>query len=597
MDFVTISKLLSGIFYAIPDYQRDYEWTNAQNSTLIEDVFTVMDGAEKDNHFFGAIVTIPYEQPNGTNTSITFKEFDIAESQIKHIVDGQQRLTSFSILMVVLKDLLSADPTINTTFKENYTHILKSLLTGQSFDKDGNPAPIIVLNGNTGNYFNSDLLKIRQDSCNKALKGVKRIKAAYALFLDEINKKRDEAIKDHKFANNGEFYKKLIDTIKDKITFVEIACNESSNAFQVFDSLNGKGLDLTAADRIKNIFMSWAPAGKGVQKWDALVSEVGEDYLSNFFISLFFYSDLKRISKNKLPEVFRKTYQEQAKDDFNAFFTNLKNDGALYGSLRKSKTDNSAINEYLMDFNSLGLDQVYVLIYAVAKKNGTDSISTDEYSQFVSSLQSLIVRMQVCDKSMNKLDSIFSKCIEEMKNTNTSISDITQILHNNMKALANDSQFLESFISFAPSENKIGEFYLRHIENYMRNKKGNRNKVERGLTVEHIIPQTLDDLSDWYGANVSIPEEIANDFKDSVVENIGNKMLLFGDDNSAANNNNYAIKLAVYKNGNRGADGKNPVATFQMAKELVAKFKQVFNHDEVKKRAKSLAKIAVEIWK
>ena len=81
---------------------------------------------------------------------------------------------------------------------------------------------------------------------------------------------------------------------------------------------------------------------------------------------------------------------------------------------------------------------------------------------------------------------------------------------------------------------------------------GNRSKVDdNGITVEHIIPQTLDDLSDWYG-NTPIPDVIRESFQESVVESIGNKALLYGDDNSSASNDSYTRNLGVYRKGKRG---------------------------------------------
>lgn len=75
MDFFKIEKLFSQDFYAVPDYQRDYEWTNAQNSTLIDDIFYLMKDSSINNHFLGAIVTIPYDGTNAINKSIDFDEY------------------------------------------------------------------------------------------------------------------------------------------------------------------------------------------------------------------------------------------------------------------------------------------------------------------------------------------------------------------------------------------------------------------------------------------------------------------------------------------------------------------------------------------
>lgn len=106
----------------------------------------------------------------------------------------------------------------------------------------------------------------------------------------------------------------------------------------------------------------------------------------------------------------------------------------------------------------------------------------------------------------------------------------------------------------------------------------------------------MDDLTEWYGKS-SIPDEIEADFKDSVVERIGNKALLYGDDNSSASNNDYVSKINVYKNGKRGQSQGTPVGTFCLINELLTKYPNKFNHDEVNDRAKFLASYAVEIWK
>lgn len=53
MEFLNLSKLLSGNYYAVPDYQRDYEWGTTQNSTLIEDVFSIIEDKDENDHFVG----------------------------------------------------------------------------------------------------------------------------------------------------------------------------------------------------------------------------------------------------------------------------------------------------------------------------------------------------------------------------------------------------------------------------------------------------------------------------------------------------------------------------------------------------------------
>ena len=267
----------------------------------------------------------------------------------------------------------------------------------------------------------------------------------------------------------------------------------------------------------------------------------------------------------------------------------------LYGSLRKANTLNYTVNNIITDFRALNMDQVYVILFAVAKHYGDTAFNSNEYQEFAKILQMLIVRMQVCEKSMNKLDSLFANCIDAMKTKAAPISLIIQKLKDEMKSTVDDAQFESAFAKFSPNDNKVAEFYLRHIENQIRKEKGNRSPVERGLTVEHIIPQSLYDLKDWYGTT-AIPEDIVEDFKQNVVENIGNKALLYGDDNSAAGNNDYAAKLNIYNNGKCGQNMGTPINSFELIQDLVNNNSTTFIHVDVAARAQRLAKYALKIW-
>lgn len=595
MEFIGIDSIFVGGYYAIPDYQRDYEWTDAQNDTLIDDIFIAMEDDSEVSHFFGALVTIPYEKSSGYNKVIQFKDYRIKESSVKHIVDGQQRLTSISILLSAINDIIQKDETISKQYKKVVGDQIENYITGIHVKDYVHKAPRLILNGNTGKCYNCEILHVSKEKYKKIYKGAKRVLNAYKTFTEAIIKQRDEVVGEKRYSNNEKFYQKLVDTIQDKVVFVEIKCDESSDAFQVFDSLNGKGLDLTAADRIKNIFMSWSKDSKGIQKWDALVDDIGDDYLVNFFIAVFFYSYKKRIPKNKLPDKFKENFKDTAQDDWSGFFNGLKEDGILYGKLRNHKTSSKKLNELLKDFEALRFDQIYVILFAVAKHHGTEVLKEKDYYDFAQTLLTFVVRMQVCEKSMNKLDTIFGQLIDKMRNDYASIKVITKTLYDEMKKMTDDEHFEIQFANFNPADNRVAEYYLRQIENYLRRLSGERTGIPRSLTVEHVIPQ-LYDIDTWYGEN-EIPEEIKHDFKELVVENIGNKLLLYGDDNSSASNDTYDLKKKVYKNGKRGQDEGTPIDTFKLVEELINDYPNDFLDNHVKERAKRMAEYAIEIWK
>lgn len=241
------------------------------------------------------------------------------------------------------------------------------------------------------------------------------------------------------------------------------------------------------------------------------------------------------------------------------------------------------------------MDQVFVLLYAVVfQYQDKNILQSEEFVNMMNALTSLVVRMQICDMSMNTLDRIFAKCILILKDPLKTVDDVTNLLLSK-KIEISDSFFEEKFSIFSTTDNKLSEFYLRHIEKYLQRKQSRRVDIPRNLTVEHIIPQTLDSLSDWYGS-IEVPAEIETDFNMDYVQSIGNKALLYGDDNTAAGNNSYAYKLDVYKNGKRGQNDGTPVETFALISELTKDYPNSFIHSDVLSRAKKLAEYAKEIW-
>ena len=174
MEFLKLPKLFAATLYAIPDYQRDYEWTNIQNTTLLDDVFALFNPDEK-NHFFGTIVTIPYEKDSGSNKSIDFEKYGITDfSSVKHVVDGQQRLTSFSLLAKAIVDMAKEIFEGDTDYYVGLVRKLDQMYSSQIYTTETNKAsPVLILNGNTGRYYNNNVLGLTEQTCDKKLKGAK----------------------------------------------------------------------------------------------------------------------------------------------------------------------------------------------------------------------------------------------------------------------------------------------------------------------------------------------------------------------------------------------------------------------------------------
>lgn len=597
MDFSTIKTIFANTYYAVPDYQRDYEWKKEENDTLKEDLFMVTENPEEERtHFIGALVTIPYDKSCAINQSIKIADFSIDEAKVRHIVDGQQRLTSLVIFIVALNKFIhNSDNNMDTRTINTADACFDRLLTGDDFDKNYTRAPRLILNGNTGAFFNSFILDMDQ-ACSKKARGARRIKEAYELYCGSFYEKMQELRKDGKSNQDiNKFFENLVKTVCDKIRFVEIKCDASTDAFQVFDSLNGKGLDLTAADRIKNIVMSWSN-GQGANSWDSILKAIQNDaYLTSFFLAKLFYEIGKRVPKNKLPERFKEKYKDIAINNFNTFLKTISDEATLYREIRDNSTNSKEINRLLRDIQRLGVEQIYVIIFAVALTYKDTGIKQQVFVDFLKTLTKLIVKMQICERSMNRLDTTFSSCIALMKE-GKSIQDITSRLLSESKIITNDV-FQNNFKNFNTSDSSVAIFYLKSIEEHLRKKAGDRTPVgEDNLTIEHIIPQSIkDNIIDWYGTE-PIPDDVLENIKETVTERLGNKLLIYNDDNSSAGNNNYTEKIKVYKNGKNGQNNGTPFDTFILVKDLLKEYPTKFNHQQVNERSQKLSQLALEIW-
>lgn len=588
--------------FAIPDYQRDYAWTNQQVSTLFDDIATLVRNNSNDSYFLGAIVTIPYDEKSATTSSVKLADYDISEDMVKHLVDGQQRLTTLSLLAKALENSIQNDIEEQPR-RESLIFRLQSCLVGGGFHfESSEAAPRIILNGNTGNYYNKEILGIRQDVSTKGqFQGPKRIKSAFNYFEKNIIDLKNNCIKDGVYTNQIRFYTKFVSIVTDRLEFVEISCNSSANAFQVFDSLNGKGLDLTAADRIKNLFLSWANNPTSSEKWNGISGEVGESNLVKFFNCLMFYNTGSRVSKRQLPEEFTNYYKVQALENFDSFYAKIKNAADIYKSLIQKSSGNKDLDHfYLADLSILNQDQIYVPLMAAQIRYGTDVINKPEYIKFVEALINFVVRISIAQISTNIYDRLFSECIKLMKR-GESLSSVTNLIRQTMYKYVKDSQFKDSFALFSTKNDAVARYYLVKIENYLRRNSGNMNMLptyqvsSNPLTVEHIIPQSLDDLSLWCDGE-EIPEEIKDDFTNQIINSLGNMAILQMDDNSSANNKAYKDKLNVYYNGSIN-NASCPVNTYCLIKDVVDNYKTHFSYKDVLDRASRLAEYAVKIWR
>ncbi len=233
---LTIKELFGNAdaFYKIPQYQRPYKWEDEQVDKLWEDLHDAWED-EEQNYFLGSIITA---KPRG-----------VEKSAYLDVVDGQQRLTTLMILFCVVRDLY---PAINHSLVENDPLVV---------DKD-TIMTSIALHGKTQRLKLVTHAQHHSDFEQQILKGNTLI--LKKPFKYEI--KTDEEPQ-YKFRNTAAIFHRHLKALGEEkagtfvtylfnqVKLIRIDCQDREFAIRLFQVLNDRGMDLTAADLVKSFLI------------------------------------------------------------------------------------------------------------------------------------------------------------------------------------------------------------------------------------------------------------------------------------------------------------------------------------------------------
>ncbi len=242
--------------FRIPSYQRPYAWTTEQASELLDDIATACgssgDVADASPYFLGSIVLIKDPQKSEAD-----------------VVDGQQRLTTLTILISVLRDL--ADARIATA-THNYVC--------QTGDPIRGTSDVFRL---TPRERDADFFRtvIQNEGATAQLPDVRQFKDARARMVENASFLR-ERLK----ALSDEERRRLTMYIAQRCYLVIVAASDQDSAFRIFSVMNSRGLDLSPADVLKAEIIGALPADQQeiyTQKWEDMEDELGRARFAELF--------------------------------------------------------------------------------------------------------------------------------------------------------------------------------------------------------------------------------------------------------------------------------------------------------------------------
>jgi uncharacterized protein with ParB-like and HNH nuclease domain/predicted transport protein len=533
--------------FSIPIYQRLYSWTEKECERLWDDIMNV--GSNNvPSHFIGSIMYIKDSSP-------------ISKPEPLLVIDGQQRLTTVSLLLEALARKIGDNEIEGFSAKKiRHYYLINPLETGDRKYK-------LLLSQNDRNTYISI---IEQKEYPKDFSV--RVKDIFEYFTNKIDKLSENDIQNLCLGLS-------------KLFIVDISLNrDQDNPQLIFESMNSTGKDLSQADLIRN-FMLMRLDGE-TQKhlyeyyWRPMELEFGQEAYSSYFDSFMrHYLTMKTGNIPKIDEVYEefKNYFYNSQRDNEEELKKLKKYAAYFCAMALDKEEDRELKEAFSDLRELKVDVSYPLLLELYNDYKIGILSKNDFIEIIKLIESYVFRRAVCGiptNSLNKTFASFGKSIKKEK-----YLESVKAHFNNMtsyRRFPNDEEFVTE-LKFRDLYNfRSRSYWLRRLENHDRKERVNVSEY----TIEHILPQNNNLNQDWRQALGPDWEKIQQKY----VHTIGNLTL-------TGYNSEYSDKFFTDKRDMKGGFRESPLKLNKGLANL-----DTWNEETILQRAESLAKEALKVW-
>lgn len=543
-----IFNLLNGLKqYLIPVYQRLYSWELPQCQRLWNDI-VVMQKENREGHFLGSIVCIAEKTaPTGVQKYM--------------VIDGQQRLTTLTLILIALRDSITDDSYVNID------QLNASFLTNQ-FEKGDNKYKLLL----TDEDKDVLIALIEKKPLNGNIQS--KLFTEYNYFKDQI--KRNEINLQLLFEATG------------KLQIVIITLERDHDDPQaIFESLNSTGKELSQSDLIRNYVLM------GMDK-DA--QQILYDNLWRTFEELFghenqdenmdsFFRDYLTMQLNRIPKISN-VYEEFKSWKVNCKFSSnedlckdLYECALIYTDIIFARNSDSKMKLLFKEIQTLNMDVANPFLMTVIRdyKSGNYQLSYDDLIEIIRLCISYVFRRSICDIPTNSLNKTFATFAKEI-NKYDYLNSVKAFFINrdDYKEFPSDKKFGDAFVTKEIYKIRNRNYILDRLENY-----DNKSPVIiENLTIEHIMPQNDHLSTEWI-------EELGADWQrihDTYLHTIGN--LTLTGYNSEMSDKSFMEKMTMTGGFRQTAVRLNTYVVIQSH----------WSEKQIQERAQILLKKALEIW-
>lgn len=470
-----ILKFLDGTDkrFIIPVYQRPYSWKKANCEILFKDLMNVYE-CNYESHFFGSIVYVE-EEVGGTNEYL--------------IIDGQQRLTTISILLLAIRNFIvnnKIECNINTS------KITKAYLTDE-YASDTKKLKLKLIQGDDVAY--NQLVK------NKDMIQSNDVTVNYNYFYNEIEDLSLEELEG------------LYSAIG-KLIIVNISLKPSAgdDPQLIFESLNSTGKDLEESDKIRNYILMKQSSEEQEELykdyWEVIENKVVSKGINKF---IRYYLAVKRRelpNEKKLYFIF-KNYRLSQECTIKEILADMVKYADYYKCIIESDEDGKGFERVIARLNKLDVSTVTPLLFDLFYAKDNQLLTENEFLEALLLVENYIVRRIICLLPANALNKVFIQIGQEVEKYTSSgeVSYIDALKYSLLSKAGkarfpSDNEFSEKFTLYelynaAPT---VRKFIFERLENASSKEKiaVDKQLESHELTIEHVMPQSL--TKEWKGA-------------------------------------------------------------------------------------------------
>lgn len=554
----TIAEILSdNNKLVIPIFQRDYSWKEENWKELWSDIKNGYE--EKRYHYMGSVVLVE-------------------NRGIKEIVDGQQRITTLSLLYLAIIKNFSYLIKDNINKEDNQKRI-EDIRSNIIFKRDlyhlDRISNKLVLNETNNpiyqNYIVED--KVEELIDNKEYSNMQLIKC-YKYFVDKI--KKACTVGDNKYTNE-DLLLNYYTYISSNIIFIQITATDYSNAYTIFETLNDRGLDLTVTDLLKNYMFSMINKEdhNDIQiLWRKMCNNVGEKNVTKF-LRHYWNSCHKKVTERDLFRAIKKEIEQyngaEKENKVKSFIVNLEKMSVIYSAISDPyneiwKNDKKLI-EYLIDIKLYKVDLCYPVLLAV-QLNVTDERLKQKLFRLCARISFRYII--ISEGTPNDLEVAYNNlCLKICSKKNE--LNYEEVVIESSKFIVSKEKFIIAFknkVIKTKNNKRIITYILNGIEKNMG------GVINDNYTIEHILPENPE-ADKWI--------DIFDRQQAQYIYRLGNYTLLEKETNSIIGNKIYDEKISAYKSS-------NSIMTKQVA------LLEEWNIKYLKERQEKMAKIAEAVW-